>query len=107
MLTHHQKNLLEFIVATVDAEGIPPTVEEMKEAMGLRAKSGVIRLLRALDERGFIRRIPNKARAIEVIRRPVEPADKYALAVRRFHKDVASLAALIGADIAEIAGGVQ
>lgn len=70
MLTANQKNLLEFIIATVDADGIPPTYEQMKVAVGLESKSGINRMIKALEERGFIRRIPARARAIEVIRRP-------------------------------------
>ena len=68
MLTHKQHELLQFICARVGECGVPPSFEEMKDAVGLGSKSGVYRLLEGLQERGFIRRIPARARAIEVIK---------------------------------------
>jgi repressor LexA len=70
MLTRKQYELLRFIHERVKESGIPPSFDEMKEALDLRSKSGIHRLITALEERGFIRRLPNRARAIEVIKLP-------------------------------------
>lgn len=70
MLTRKQHELLSFIQTRLDDSGISPSFEEMKEALDLKSKSGVHRLISALEERGFIRRLPNRARALEVIREP-------------------------------------
>jgi repressor LexA len=70
MLTQKQYELLKFIHERLKEAGVPPSFEEMKEALDLRSKSGIHRLITALEERGFIRRLPNRARALEVIRLP-------------------------------------
>ncbi|QFT77971.1 transcriptional repressor LexA [Erythrobacter sp. THAF29] len=70
MLTAKQHELIRFIQKRLDETGISPSFEEMKEALDLKSKSGVHRLISALEERGFIRRLPNRARALEVIRMP-------------------------------------
>ena len=70
MLTRKQYELLRFIHERLKEAGVPPSFDEMKEALDLRSKSGIHRLITALEERGFIRRLPNRARAIEVIRLP-------------------------------------
>ncbi len=70
MLTRKQHELLMFIHERMKEEGIPPSFDEMKEALDLASKSGIHRLITALEERGFIRRLPNRARALEVIRLP-------------------------------------
>ena len=70
MLTRKQSELLRFIHERLQEEGVPPSFEEMKDALDLRSKSGIHRLIMALEERGFIRRLPNRARAIEVLRLP-------------------------------------
>lgn len=70
MLTKKQRDLLEFIDSRLAQDGVPPSFEEMKEALDLRSKSGIHRLVTALEERGFIRRLPHKARALEIIKRP-------------------------------------
>lgn len=70
MLTRKQHELLTFIQIRLEESGISPSFEEMKEALDLKSKSGVHRLISALEERGFIRRLPNRARALEVIRQP-------------------------------------
>ena len=75
MLTTKQKELLVFIDARLRETGVPPSFEEMKEALSLQSKSGVHRLIMALEERGFIRRLPHRARAIEVIKLPDAVAD--------------------------------
>ena len=67
MLTRRQKELLQYIQSYHDGFGIPPSYDEMMLALGLHSKSGVHRMVCALEERGFIRRIPNRARAIELI----------------------------------------
>ena len=68
MLTAKQHQLLTFIQTKLESSGISPSFEEMKDALDLRSKSGVHRLISALEERGFIRRLPNRARALEVTR---------------------------------------
>lgn len=70
MLTRKQHELLMFIHQRLKEAGIPPSFDEMKEALDLASKSGIHRLITALEERGFIRRLPNRARALEVIRLP-------------------------------------
>src|SRR5690606_17225723 len=70
MLTRKQHELLMFIHERMKETGIPPSFDEMKDALDLRSKSGIHRLIMALEERGFIRRLPNRARALEVIKMP-------------------------------------
>jgi repressor LexA len=70
MLTRKQHELVRFIQARLEETGVSPSFEEMKEALDLKSKSGVHRLISALEERGFIRRLPNRARALEVLRQP-------------------------------------
>lgn len=80
MLTRKQHELICFIEDRLAETGISPSFEEMKDALGLKSKSGVHRLISALEERGFLRRLPNRARALEVTRmpersgRPAQPA---------------------------------
>ena len=68
MLTRKQFELLRFIHERLTESGVPPSFDEMKDALDLRSKSGIHRLITALEERGFIRRLANRARAIEVLR---------------------------------------
>jgi len=70
MLTRKQLELLDFINKRVGRDGVPPSFDEMKEALNLRSKSGIHRLITALEERGFIRRLAHRARAIEIIKLP-------------------------------------
>ncbi len=70
MLTRKQLELLLFINTRLKEEGVPPSFEEMKDALNLQSKSGVHRLIVALEERGFLKRMPNRARALEVIKLP-------------------------------------
>ena len=70
MLTKKQIQLLEFIQRRMARDGVPPSFDEMKDALDLRSKSGIHRLVTALEERGFIRRLPHRARALEVLRLP-------------------------------------
>lgn len=70
MLTAKQHELLLYIQRKLEETGISPSFEEMKDALDLKSKSGVHRLISALEERGFIRRLPNRARALEVLRQP-------------------------------------
>lgn len=81
MLTQKQKDLLLFIHERMQDGGVPPSFDEMKEALDLKSKSGIHRLIMALVERGFIRRLPNRARAIEVIKLP--ETSSVALAAKR------------------------
>jgi len=70
MLTRKQHDLLQFIQARLHRDGVPPSFDEMKDALDLRSKSGIHRLITALEERGFIRRLAHRARAIEIVRLP-------------------------------------
>lgn len=70
MLTAKQKELLLFIHERIKEDGVSPSFDEMKEALNLASKSGIHRLITALEERGFIRRLPNRARALEVVKLP-------------------------------------
>ncbi|MCC5975239.1 MAG: transcriptional repressor LexA [Rubellimicrobium sp.] len=70
MLTKKQRDLLEFIHDRVQRDGVPPSFDEMKEALDLRSKSGIHRLITALEERGFIRRLAHRARALEIVKMP-------------------------------------
>lgn len=70
MLTQKQRDLLLFIDERLKETGVPPSFDEMKDALDLRSKSGIHRLITALEERGFIRRLPHRARALEVLKLP-------------------------------------
>lgn len=90
MLTAKQHELIRFIQQRLEETGISPSFEEMKEALDLKSKSGVHRLISALEERGFIRRLPNRARALEVIRNPEDstPVPRAAPAVTSAANDM-------------------
>lgn len=70
MLTRKQLELLDFIRQRMEADGVPPSFDEMKEALDLKSKSGIHRLITALEERGFIRRLAHRARALEIVKLP-------------------------------------
>src|SRR6187549_78821 len=74
MLTVKQRELLLFIDQRLNESGVSPSFDEMREALDLKSKSGVHRLISALEERGFIRRLPNRARALEVLKLPESAA---------------------------------
>src|SRR5690625_4283363 len=74
MLTRKQHQLLQFLHQHLKQEGVSPSFDEMKDALGLKSKSGIHRLIIGLEERGFIRRLPHRARAIEILRLPEETA---------------------------------
>jgi len=76
MLTRKQRDLLDFIHKRVQRDGVPPSFDEMRDALDLRSKSGIHRLITALEERGFIRRLAHRARAIEIVRLPDLIADE-------------------------------
>ncbi len=80
MLTRKQHELLLFIHGQLGAHGVSPSFDEMKDALGLRSKSGIHRLITALEERGFIRRLAHRARAVEVLRLPEDVAPAQASA---------------------------
>ena len=82
MLTAKQHELLLFINRRLNETGISPSFDEMRDALSLKSKSGVHRLISALEERGFIRRLPNRARALEVVRLPESSAPHAAAATR-------------------------
>ena len=86
MLTRKQFELLRFIHERLKESGVPPSFDEMKDALDLRSKSGIHRLITALEERGFIRRLPNRARAIEVIKLP-EPVSQGVGGRARLHAE--------------------
>lgn len=70
MLTRKQHELLMFINERLRESGVPPSFDEMKDALDLKSKSGIHRLITALEERGFLRRLPNRARALEILKLP-------------------------------------
>ena len=76
MLTRKQHELIRFIQTRLEESGVSPSFEEMKDALDLKSKSGVHRLISALEERGFIRRLPNRARALEVLKQPEDVTSK-------------------------------
>lgn len=78
MLTKKQHQLLVFIRERMAAEGVAPSFDEMKEALNLKSKSGIHRLITALEERGFLRRLPHRARALEVLKLPENAAERLA-----------------------------
>lgn len=75
MLTRKQHELLTFIDNHLNANGVSPSYDEMKDALSLKSKSGIHRLITGLEERGFIRRLPHKARALEVLKKPLNMID--------------------------------
>lgn len=90
MLTRKQLELLDFIRIRMDRDGVPPSFDEMKEALDLRSKSGIHRLITALEERGFIRRLAHRARAIEIVKLP-EAMEKPGFSPRVIEGDRASV----------------
>lgn len=88
MLTRKQYDLLMFIHERLKETGVPPSFEEMKEALDLRSKSGIHRLITALEERGFIRRLPHRARALEIVKLPESVAPGLASPARGFSPSV-------------------
>ena len=94
MLTAKQRELLVFIQRKLEETGISPSFEEMKEALDLKSKSGVHRLISALEERGFIRRLANRARALEVLKQPDDVSGTRASSVRAAANDA------LGANVA-------
>ncbi|PPR41575.1 MAG: LexA repressor [Alphaproteobacteria bacterium MarineAlpha5_Bin12] len=77
MLTKKQKILFDYLDKYIDGSGISPSFEEMKQALGLKSKSGIHRLITSLEERGYIRRIKHKARAMEIVKNQKESSEKY------------------------------
>jgi repressor LexA len=88
MLTRKQSDLLRFINERLKETGVPPSFDEMKDALDLRSKSGIHRLILALEERGFIRRLPNRARALEVLRLPESSTPSAPNRARKFSPNV-------------------
>ncbi len=82
MLTKRQYQLLMLIEKKLREDGVSPSFDEMKDAIGLKSKSGIHRLISGLEERGFIRRLPNRARALEVLRLPDNQTDDPALSAK-------------------------
>jgi repressor LexA len=88
MLTRKQSELLRLINDKLQETGVPPSFDEMKDALELKSKSGIHRLILALEERGFIRRLPNRARALEVIRMPESASPTARPGRQRFNPSV-------------------
>ena len=88
MLTRKQRELLLFINQRLTATGVSPSFDEMKDALNLKSKSGIHRLVSGLEERGFIRRLPHRARALEVVKLPEESAAPAAAERGRFSPTV-------------------
>src|SRR5712672_4472755 len=88
MLTKKQHELLMYINQRLAATGVAPSFDEMKDALHLRSKSGIHRLISGLEERGFIRRLPHRARALEVVKLPEESAAGPAAERARFSPTV-------------------
>ena len=101
MLTKKQNELLHYIRQRLEQDGVSPSFDEMKDALDLRSKSGIHRLIGALEERGFIRRLPHRARALEVLRVPD------AVSHRPKATPVATAAAAVPAAVAAAAHGVE
>ncbi|MEX2520608.1 MAG: transcriptional repressor LexA [Paracoccaceae bacterium] len=103
MLTRKQLDLLKFIHSRVQIDGVSPSFDEMKEALNLRSKSGIHRLIIALEERGFIRRLAHRARAIEVVKLPegMEPPAA-ANVIRHDFRSRPEPAALIDSDAGSV-----
>lgn len=102
MLTRKQHELICFIEDRLAETGISPSFEEMKEALGLKSKSGVHRLISALEERGFLKRLPNRARALEVVRNPERGAKSAQDNVVAFPPRAAPRPAPVANDIIEL-----
>lgn len=105
MLTAKQHELIRFIQQRLEETGISPSFEEMKQALDLKSKSGVHRLISALEERGFIRRLPNRARALEVVKIP-EDATPAPRATAPANDAVSAIRAAPSAPVAEPANDV-
>lgn len=88
MLTRKQKELLMFIHERVKESGVPPSFDEMREALDLKSKSGIHRLITALEERGFVRRLPHRARALEILKLPESVAQGFGNGGRGFSPSV-------------------
>jgi repressor LexA len=99
MLTRKQFELLHFIHQRVQRDSIPPSFDEMKEALDLRSKSGIHRLITALEERGFIRRLAHRARAIEIVKLPDSLDTGPSSAAARDESDAAGFASAIAAAV--------
>ena len=96
MLTRKQQELLVFIQARLAKDGISPSFDEMKDALRLKSKSGIHRLISGLEERGFIRRLPNRARALEVVRLPEAMGQKISGVVRKTAEGISAASQKIG-----------
>ena len=106
MLTRKQLELLDFINRRIQRDGVPPSFDEMKDALNLRSKSGIHRLITALEERGFIRRLAHRARALEIVRMP-EALETSGFAPRVIDGDRHDTAAPSGAMEVAAAGAVD
>ncbi|PYE81374.1 transcriptional repressor LexA [Pseudoroseicyclus aestuarii] len=106
MLTKKQLDLLEFIHARVQRDGVPPSFDEMKDALDLRSKSGIHRLITALEERGFIRRLAHRARALEIVKLPDSMAGRKAAVAAPKADEPALPPAVIAASMLPVMGRI-
>ncbi len=110
MLTRKQYELLTFIDGQIRANGVSPSFEEMKDALSLKSKSGIHRLITALEERGFVKRLAHRARALEVLRMPENIEPRQATKSRGFSPNVIEgnfPAPLGGAEVAGEAAAIE
>ncbi|MDX1923353.1 MAG: transcriptional repressor LexA [Alphaproteobacteria bacterium] len=107
MLTRKQQELLLFIHDRLGKDGISPSFDEMKDALRLKSKSGIHRLISGLEERGFIRRLAHRARALEVIKLPETASQKLSQAVQKTSAAVKETGARLGAAVTRVAEQVS
>jgi repressor LexA len=106
MLTRKQQELLLFIQDRLASDGISPSFDEMKDALKLKSKSGIHRLIGGLEERGFIRRLPNRARALEVVRLPEAISSKLSNSLRKTAEGVKDSVKDLGKKLGQAAARV-
>lgn len=107
MLTRKQQELLLFIHDRLGKDGISPSFDEMKDALRLKSKSGIHRLISGLEERGFIRRLAHRARALEVIKLPETASQKLSQVVQKTSSAVKEISARLGAAVSRVAEQVS
>lgn len=107
MLTRKQQELLLFIHDRLGKDGISPSFDEMKDALRLKSKSGIHRLISGLEERGFIRRLAHRARALEVIKLPETASQKLSQVVQKTSSAVKETSARLGAAVSRVAEQVS
>ncbi len=102
MMTQKQRDLLLFIQKRMDQDGVPPSFDEMRLALDLKSKSGIHRLITALEERGFIRRLAHRARAIEIVKLPDDIETRKNNATLKLSQNHAATEALMASDMLQV-----